>query len=116
VSAAETITCSDARSAALCTTGGVTYPSYKSLDPYIDIATLRALDGFLIERIESHIAAEKDDFFLNQHRLDDATPYQPGVREIWLSRTLPGRLTTISTSTTRICGAARQRRKNSRRS
>jgi hypothetical protein len=66
------------------------YPSYKSLDDYIDVGALRALDGFLTERIEAHIAAEKDDFFLNQHRLDDSTPYRPGVREIWLTRTLPG--------------------------
>ena len=66
------------------------YPSYKSLDEFIDLDALRALDPFLIERIEHHIAAEKDDFFLNQHRLDASTPYQPGVREIWLSRTLPG--------------------------
>jgi hypothetical protein len=65
-------------------------PSYKSLDEFIDIDALRSLDGFLIERIQSHIAAEEDDFFLNEHRLDEATPYRPGVREIWLSRTLPG--------------------------
>lgn len=68
----------------------VVYPSYKSLDEFIDVTALQALDGFLIERIESHIAAEQDDFFLNEHRLDAAAPYQPGVREIWLSRTLPG--------------------------
>ena len=66
------------------------YPSYKSLDEFIDLEALRALDPFLIERIQHHINAEKDDFFLNQHRLDANTPYQPGVREIWLSRTLPG--------------------------
>jgi hypothetical protein len=66
------------------------YPSYKSLDEFIDIEALRSLDAFLTERIESHIAAEKDAFFLNEHRLDEATPYQPGVREIWLTRTLPG--------------------------
>lgn len=66
------------------------YPSYKSLDPFIDLAALRALDPFLTERIEQHFAADKDDFFLNQHRLDANTPYRPGVREIWLSRTLPG--------------------------
>jgi len=66
------------------------YPSYKSLDEFIDLEALRALDGFLIKQIEHHIAAEHDDFFLNEHRLDADTPYQPGVREIWLSRTLPG--------------------------
>lgn len=66
------------------------YPSYKSLDEFIDLETLRALDGFLIERIKHHIVTEQDDFFLNQHRLDVDAPYRPGVREIWLSRTLPG--------------------------
>lgn len=66
------------------------YPSYKSLDEFIDLEALRALDPFLIARIQHHIAAEKDEFFLNQHRLNATTPYQPGVREIWLSRTLPG--------------------------
>ena len=66
------------------------YPSYKSLDEFIDIDALRSLDGFLTERIERHIAAEQDSFFLNEHRLDDATPYRPGVREIWLTRTRPG--------------------------
>lgn len=67
----------------------VRYPSYKSLDEFIDLDALRSLDAFLIERIESHIEAEKDSFFLNEHRLDEGTPYQPGVREIWLSRTPP---------------------------
>lgn len=31
-----------------------------------------------------------DPYFLNLHRLDAATPYEPGVREIWLTRTKPG--------------------------
>lgn len=66
------------------------YPSYKSLDPFIDVAALRSLDPFLTERIESHMASEQDAYFLNEHRLDDASPYIPGVREIWLTRTPPG--------------------------
>jgi hypothetical protein len=66
------------------------YPSYKSLDDFIDTAMLRGLNGFLTERIRRHIVAERDDFFLNQHRLDENSPYQPGVREIWLTRTRPG--------------------------
>ena len=64
----------------------ISYPSYKSLDEFLSITDLRALDRYIIERIENHIKAEKDDFFLNLHRLDEALPYQPGVREIWLSR------------------------------
>ena len=67
----------------------ITYPCYRSLDEFIDVARLRALDGYIAERINQHIKAEKDDYFLNMHRLDDTMPYQPGVREIWLSRTKP---------------------------
>jgi hypothetical protein len=48
------------------------------------------LDDYLTGLIERHIKAEKDDYFINQHRLDETMPYQPGVREIWLSRTKPG--------------------------
>ena len=68
----------------------ITYPCYKSLDEFIDVGRLRSLDGYITERIERHIAAQKDDFFLNQHRLDPRSPYVPGVREIWLTRTRPG--------------------------
>lgn len=68
----------------------ITYPCYKSFDEFIDVDRLRALDDYIVERINHHIKTEKDDYFLNLHRLDEATPYQPGVREIWLSRTKPG--------------------------
>jgi hypothetical protein len=68
----------------------ITYPCYKSLDEFIDVGRLVSLDGYIEERIRRHIAAEQDSYFLNQHRLDARTPYVPGVREIWLTRTLPG--------------------------
>ncbi|HEX8246693.1 MAG TPA: hypothetical protein VF599_00795 [Pyrinomonadaceae bacterium] len=68
----------------------ITYPCYKSFDEFIDVARLRALNDYIIERINLHIKAEKDDYFLNLHRLDEEMPYQPGVREIWLTRTKPG--------------------------
>jgi hypothetical protein len=67
----------------------ITYPCYKSFDEFIDVERLRSLDGYIIERIQQHIKAEKGDFFLNIHRLDPDSPYQPGVREIWLTRTKP---------------------------
>jgi hypothetical protein len=70
--------------------GGAIYPSYASLDEYIDLEALQALDPFLTARLKSRVADERDDFFLNQHRLDERAPYEPGVREIWLTRTLPG--------------------------
>jgi hypothetical protein len=68
----------------------IIYPSYKSFDEFIDVERLRALNDYIIERINLHIKAEKDDYFLNLHRLDEEMPYQPGVREIWLTRTKPG--------------------------
>ena len=66
------------------------YPSYVDFDPFIDVDRLRALDGFIADRIRRHIREAKDSYFLNQHRLEEASPYVPGVREIWLSETLPG--------------------------
>lgn len=70
--------------------GRIHYPSYKSFDEFIDVERLRSLDGYIAERIERHIKTEKEDYFINYYRLDEAAPYQPGVREIWLSRTKPG--------------------------
>lgn len=67
----------------------ITYPCYKSFDEFIDVQRLRSLNDYIVERINLHIEAEKDDYFLNLHRLDDEMPYQPGVREIWLTRTKP---------------------------
>ena len=66
------------------------YPSYVNFDPFIDVARLKMLDGFLAERIGEHIRSEQDSFFLNQHTLEPDAPYAPGVREIWLTQTRPG--------------------------
>jgi hypothetical protein len=68
----------------------VRYPSFKSLDKYIDIRLLRSLDPFMSTVIARHARADRDSFFLNQHRLETDSPYVPGVREIWLTRTRPG--------------------------
>lgn len=68
----------------------INYPCYKSFDEFIDVERLRSLDGYLVQRIKRHIKAEKDSYFLNLHRLDEKSPYQPGVREIWLAGTKPG--------------------------
>jgi hypothetical protein len=66
------------------------YPSFVSLDRFVHVDRLRSLDGFIASRIRAHIAAGEDSFFLNQHRMDEQSPYQPGVREIWLSRLVAG--------------------------
>ena len=67
----------------------ISYPCYKPLDEFIDIERLRSLDGYITQRIKRHIQLQKDSFFLNLHRLEASAPYQPGVREIWLSSTRP---------------------------
>ena len=66
------------------------YPCYVNLDQFIDLARLRSLNEFMIDRLSRHARSGDDSFFLNQHRLEDTSPYQPGVREIWLSDLKPG--------------------------
>lgn len=68
----------------------IVYPSYKSFDEFIDVERLRALDQYVADGIRRRIETQKEDFFINYYRLDKQAPYQPGVREIWLSRTKPG--------------------------
>ena len=69
---------------------GIKYPCYKSFDEFIDVARLRSLDAYITEKINQHIETQREDYFLNLYRLSAETPYQPGVREIWLSRTRAG--------------------------
>src|SRR5688572_12828505 len=66
------------------------HPSYKSFDSFVDVDRLIGLDGYLQSKIESRAAVMSDDLFVNAHCLDAEAPYQPGVREVWLKRTLPG--------------------------
>jgi len=68
----------------------IRYPSYKSFDEFIDLERLRSLDSYISQRLKQRIADGRDSYFLNQHRLDEDSPYMPGVREIWLTRTKPG--------------------------
>lgn len=68
----------------------ISYPCYKSFDEFIDIARLRSLDSYITERINNHIKTQQEDYFLNLYRLEKDSPYQPGVREIWLSSTKTG--------------------------
>ena len=68
----------------------IRYPCYKSFDELIDVERLKSLDGYIRERIQRHIDADSGTFFQNDHRLDEGSPYEPGVREIWLSENRPG--------------------------
>ena len=64
----------------------ISYPCYKSFDEFIDIEKLKSLDEYLSKKIEHYMLTREQDFFLNAFRLDSSSPYQPGAREIWLSK------------------------------
>lgn len=62
------------------------YPSYKDLDPFIDVDRLKSLDGFITDRIERRLAAARDlQFYTGPFLLDDKTPDLPGSRMVYLS-------------------------------
>jgi hypothetical protein len=65
----------------------IKYPCYKSFDEFIDVTTLKSLDGYITERIKQHIQAQQDDYFYNAYRLNPDSPEKPGAREVWLART-----------------------------
>ena len=65
----------------------VRYPSYKDLDPFIDVERLTALDGFITERLRARVAAAEDRaFYTGPFLLDAAAPVLPGSRMVYLSR------------------------------
>ena len=68
----------------------VLYPSYIPFDEFIDVERLRSLDAYITQRIKRHVFDGHDDYFVNEHVLDATAPYRPGVREVWLTRTLRG--------------------------
>ena len=64
----------------------VTYPCYKSFDPFIDVERLKSLDGYVTERVKRHLAMEQDArFYTGPYRLDEAAPDRPGSRMIYLA-------------------------------
>ena len=68
------------------------YPSYVDLDPMIDVARLKGLDGYIRERLEARIVierpAERGDlsFYTGPFVLDADAPKLPGSRMVYLSR------------------------------
>jgi hypothetical protein len=63
------------------------YPSYVDLDPYIDVARLKALDGYVRDRLERRIARARDlQFYTGPFLLDGRAPDRPGPRMVYLSR------------------------------
>jgi hypothetical protein len=63
------------------------YPSYVSLDRFIDVERLRALDGYVRERLERRLAAERDlSFYTGPFTLESDAPKRPGSRMVSLAR------------------------------
>ncbi len=67
--------------------GTIHYPSYKNLDPFIDVAWLKSLDGYIRERIEGRVSAARDlAFYTGPFLLNADAAYLPGSRLVYLSR------------------------------
>lgn len=63
------------------------YPSYKDLDPFIDVERLKALDGFITEALRRRLAAAEDRrFYTGPFLLEANAPHRPGSRMVPLSR------------------------------
>ena len=64
------------------------YPTYVDLDPLIDVARLKALDGYIRGRLERRLAAERDlRFYTGPFILNDGAPTLPGSRMVYLAKT-----------------------------
>ena len=63
------------------------YPNYVDLDPFIDVAGLKALDPYLRERLEKRIEREADiRFYTGPFVLKQDSPTVPGSKMVYLSR------------------------------
>jgi hypothetical protein len=63
------------------------YPSYKDLDPFIDVARLKSLDAVIRDRLERRLRAPQDmSFYTGPFLLDRGAPDRPGSRMVYLSR------------------------------
>ncbi len=66
------------------------YPNYVDLDPLIDVAALKGLDGYIRERLEARIGAEaapRDiNFYTGPFVLNADAPTVPGSRMVYLSQ------------------------------
>ncbi|HEX8248903.1 MAG TPA: hypothetical protein VF599_12065 [Pyrinomonadaceae bacterium] len=64
----------------------ITYPSYKSLDEFIDVERLRSLDGYLTQKIKRRLQLQEDlKFYTGPYKLNGESPDRPGSRMIYLA-------------------------------
>jgi hypothetical protein len=65
----------------------IAYPCYKSFDEFVDAGRLRALDGYVRERVNRRLQAQNDlRFYTGPFRLRENAPDRPGTRMIYLSQ------------------------------
>jgi hypothetical protein len=65
---------------------GIAYPSYKSLDDFVDVDRLRALDGYVKQRIRRRLQFERDlKFYTGPYTLGGSSSERPGSKMIYLS-------------------------------
>ena len=64
----------------------ISYPSYKSMDEFIDVERLRSLDGYIRQRIKRRLAEQRDyKFYTGPYKLNNSIPDRPGSRMIYLA-------------------------------
>lgn len=64
----------------------IRYPSYKSLDGFIDVERLKSLDAYITQRIKKHLDSHNDlAFYTGPYRLQEDQPDRPGSRMIYLA-------------------------------
>jgi hypothetical protein len=67
------------------------YPSYVDLDSFIDVARLKALDGYVRERLERRLERARDlQFYTGPFLLDGRAPDRPGPRMVYLAESSRG--------------------------
>lgn len=65
----------------------ITYPTYKSLDDFIDVERLKSLDAYVAQTLSNHLHQHNDvPFYTGPFRLQEAAPDRPGSRMIYLSQ------------------------------
>jgi hypothetical protein len=64
----------------------ISYPSYMSMDRFIDVERLRSLDGYISERLRRRLRADRDlKFYTGPYTLDGTMPGNPGSRMVYLA-------------------------------
>jgi hypothetical protein len=67
--------------------GRALYPSYKDLDGFIDVARLKALDGYIRDRLRGRLDRARDlAFYTGPFLLDGGAPILPGSRLVYLAQ------------------------------